>query len=136
TVYEVSEDPNGNPMFLRIGFNDNFTQGSTAARVTFPVSPSRIKDPPGGPRREYPYYYVVVSDANPQGGFGRCSVVATFPPTDDHPDGDTNADGVFDTGEFPVASQIVIDPVTGLGSSFGNIERTSDTDLFYFTAPA
>ncbi|MCC6950594.1 MAG: hypothetical protein IT433_04020 [Phycisphaerales bacterium] len=134
TLYEVSEDPLGNPILVRVGFNDNASGTTVNSRVIVPISPSREKD--GPPARDYPFYYLVVEDANPSGGYGRYSVSLTFPPTDDQPDGDTDLDSTLDTGEFPLASGVVIDASTGLGSLTGDVEIDTDSDLVKFTAPA
>ena len=136
TVYEVSEDLAGNPIFLRIGVNDGGGVNGTAT-VSVPVTPNRTEVvPPPGQNRTYPYYYVLVRGANPNTDFGAYTVSVSFPPTDDHPNGDTNGDGIFDTGEFNVASRIPLDSTTGQGNVVGNIEVSTDTDLFVFTAPA
>jgi hypothetical protein len=139
TVYEVSEDPNGNPMLLRIAFNDDVSATSFNSRVTFPITPDREKTPQNGPPRPYPFYYVVVQGANPAADQGRYSLTVTFTATDDHPDAapvDPDAPTQLDTGEYAFASQIIIDSGTGLGNLLGNIERTGDTDLFRFVPPA
>lgn len=136
TVYEVSEDPAGNPILLRIGKSVPTGAGGDV-QATFSVAPNRRLDPPlADPAREYPYYYVVVSGQNPETHFGRYTVTINFPPSDDHADGDTNADSVYDTGEFNFATEIPIDTATGGGASSGVIEIASDSDLFFFTAPA
>lgn len=139
TVYEVSEDPNGNPMLLRIAFNDNANANTTNARVTFPITPDREKTPQAGPPRPYPFYYVVVEGANPLSDRGRYSLTVTFPATDDHPDAppiDPSSPTQLNTSEYAFASQIIIDSSTGLGNLTGVIERTADSDLFRFVAPA
>lgn len=134
TVYEVSEDLSGNAIFLRIG-RSTLVNGD--ARVIFPVSPDRRLDPPlADPAREYPYYYVLIEGANPLTNFGRYSLSTTFPPTDDHPDGDTDGDSTYDTGEYSFATEIAVDTNTGLGNNAGNLELASDSDLFFYTAPA
>ncbi len=136
TIYEVSEDPAGNPIFLRIGINNGAGPGGTAT-VNVPVTPNRTEIvPPPGENRTYPYYYVLVRGADPNSDFGAYTVNVNFPPTDDHPDGDTNGDGVFDTGDFPFASRIPLDSSTGQGNAAGDIEVNTDSDLFVFTAPA
>lgn len=137
TVYEVSEDPLGNPIFLRIGFNDDATANTINSRVIFGVAPTRIKDVPDpGEDRAYPYYYIVVSGSDPQSDFGRYTLNLSFPPTDDHADGDTDLDGAIDVFEFPFATVVQVDNTTGLASDTGVLERNTDSDLFVFTAPA
>ncbi|MFZ4572771.1 MAG: hypothetical protein ACOYN0_00145 [Phycisphaerales bacterium] len=139
-VFEVSEDPRGNPLYLRIGQNDDANAGTTNSRVRFPVGPDRIVDvvPAGeGPEdREYPYYYIVVRSADPLAGQGRYSLNIQFTQTDDFADGDSDLDGNFDTGEYDFAHQINIDPVTGAGAITGNIELSNDSDLFSFIPTA
>jgi hypothetical protein len=138
TIYEVSEDLSGNPIFLRVGFNDNFQQGNTAARVTFSVNPGRVKEPGTPAERPYPYYYIVVEGADPLADVGRYNVSISFNPTDDHPDGAPTAEPpvTVDTSQFSLATNIVIDAQTGLGTQVGEIERSTDTDLFRFSSPA
>lgn len=138
SIYEVSEDLSGNPIFLRVAFNDDFQAGNTAARATFAVNPGRIKEPGTPAERVYPYYYIVVEGFDPLADTGRYTVSIAFPPTDDHPDAPTTAEPpvTVSTSEFSLATQIVIDAQTGLGTESGNIERTTDTDLFRFTSPA
>ena len=135
TVYEMNEDLSGNPVLLRIGYNDNGA-GAASTQTTVPITPNRTTLPASGPARTYPYYYVLVRGLDPTADIGTYNVTVSFTPTDDHPDGDTNGDGIIDTGEFPYASPVLIDPVTGLGSGTGIIERSSDSDLFQFTSPA
>lgn len=140
-LYEMSEDPAGNPVLLLVNVNDDFGAGSTAARAQFSVSPSREKA--GPPTRSYPYYYILVMGADPTADFGTYNVTITFPPTDDHADGDTNRDGTIDTpadsprvDEFDFATPITMDSATGQGSDSGVIEIPVDSDLFVFAAPA
>jgi hypothetical protein len=145
SIYEVSEDPVGNPVLLRIGNNDN-PNAVTAPSVLFPVSPERVidVDPVGaGPEdRVYPYYYIVVKAQNPNVGAGRYKLTLNFDPTDDHADGSTLPPFVappstaYDNREFNLATNITIDSVTGRGNGAGIIEKVSDTDLFKFSAPA
>lgn len=137
-VYEVSEDPSGNPMLLRIGANAN-TAGLATSGVFFPVAPERIIDVapegPGDEDRNYPYYYVVVQAVNPFAGAGRYLLNIAFDPTDDHADGSTISPfTVYDTGEFTLASNVVLDPSNGRGNATGIIEQAGDSDLFRFTA--
>jgi hypothetical protein len=122
-VYEVSEDAAGNPYFTVIAFNDDLSANSTNASVTFSVNPNRTSLFTGS---TYPYYYIEVLDSNRQTGFGRYRLDLSFPATDDHPD----------AGEYDFATLVVVDPLSGLGASTGNIEKVGDTDLFRFTAPA
>ena len=135
-VYEVSEDFQGRPLLLRIGFNDNLSAGDTNARSIFSVTPNRTIEPLVGPVRDYPFYYVVVSGSDPDSDFGAYTLTLTFPPTDDHADGDTDGDDLLDTGEFDLATSIVVDTTSGVGASTGTIESPADTDLFRFTVPA
>jgi hypothetical protein len=125
-IYEVTEDLSGNPVYTRIAFNQDAAAsgGSRVSSVTFPVSPDRTSVIP--PNRTYPHYYISVRGADPTIDAGAYNLRLEFPPTDDH----------ADSGAFDFASQIVVDPLTGLGSRGGEIEEAVDTDLFYFEAPA
>ncbi|MBL8761837.1 MAG: hypothetical protein JNL50_11110, partial [Phycisphaerae bacterium] len=123
TVYEVSEDPLGNPIILRIAYNDNLSSTDRDAEVSFPVTPNRTSTLTNN---TYPYYYIVVSGADLSDEYGDYTVTLTFPPTDDHPD----------DGEYTYASSITIDPGTGSGLGSGETEELEDTDLFVFTAAA
>lgn len=140
-IYEMSEDPAGNPILLLVNVNDDFNANSTAAQAQFSVTPSREKA--GPPERTYPYYYILVAGADPTVDFGGYNVTITFAPTDDHADGDTNRDGVIDTpadspriDEFDFATPITMDTQTGQGADSGNIEISVDSDIFVFAAPA
>lgn len=140
-IYEVSEDPVGNPILLLVNANNDFNAGSTTARAQFSVSPAREKL--GPPERTYPYYYILVMGNDPTADFGGYNVTITFPPSDDHADGDTNRDGNINTpaespriDEFDFATPITMDSQTGQGASAGNIEIPVDSDLFVFTAPS
>jgi hypothetical protein len=134
TVFEVSEDLLGNPIFLRIAQSNGQTGEYSLA---FSVNPNRVVEVPDpGEDRVYPYYYVLVEGAEPFTDFGRYEIEITFPPTDDHADADTNLDGNFDTGEYQFATQIVVDPTTGTGNDTGIIEVPLDSDLFFYVAPA
>jgi hypothetical protein len=145
SLYEVSEDPAGNPVFLRIGNGPN-GGNATSVSVRSPVSTERTLDVapvgPGVEDRSYPYYYVVVRGQSPDVGNGRYRVQLDFTPTDDHADGSTTVPfvappaTVYDAAEFPFASAIDVDSTSGNGDKTGTIEKTSDTDLFKFTAPA
>jgi hypothetical protein len=138
TVYEVSEDLSGNPILLRVGIATG-TPGPNnrnVATTTFAVTPGREIVQNGNVVRAYPFYYVVVKGANPISDFGSYNINVNFTPTDDHADGDTDFDGNFDTGEYSLATRIVIDAATGQGGDSGSIEVASDSDLFMFTAAA
>ncbi len=138
TVYEMQIDPAGNPVMYRIGRNDDASGTTVNSAVSVPVSAGRELDLDGDDVIDvsFPYYYIVVEGFDPTSDFGRYTVAITFPPTDDHPDGDTDLDGNIDTGEFPLATSVIIDPTTGLGGDSGIIERITDSDLFTFTAAA
>lgn len=137
-VYEISEDPTGRPIALRIANNDDVGAGQTASRVLFSVTPDRIIDVPDpGEDREYPYYYIVVRGSDVQSDSGAYTVSITFPATDDHPDAPLNIDGITrDTSQYSLATTISVDNLTGLGNSSGEIELLGDTDLFSFNTPA
>lgn len=138
SIYEVSEDLSGNPIFLRVGFNNDFQPGNTTARVTFAVNPGRVKEPGTPGERTYPYYYIVVEGVDPLADVGRYTLSVAFNPTDDHPDAPPTAEPpvTVGTSEFSLATEIVIDAQSGLGSQVGQIERSTDTDLFRFSSPA
>lgn len=123
TVYEVSEDLLGNPIILRIAYNDDLSSTNRDAQVSFPVTPNRTSTLT---QNTYPYYYVVVSASDSSKEYGDYTITLSFPPTDDHPD----------AGEYAYASGITIDPGTGAGVASGITEKLEDTDLFIFTAPA
>lgn len=123
-VYELSEDPSGNAIFLPIAFNDNRAPGTVDARVRFPVSGADRTS--GLTGNTYNEYYVVVEGANQQGSRGDYTLTITATPTDDH----------ADAGQWEFASQLVVQPATGQGQRSGVIEVEGDTDLFTFTAPA
>lgn len=123
TVFEVTEDLLGNPIILRIAYNDNLSANNTDAQVSFSVAPNRISTLTNN---SYPYYYVMVSAADSSNQYGDYTLTLSFPPTDDHPD----------AGEYTYASAITIDPGTGAGLGTGVTEKLSDTDLFQFTAAA
>ena len=139
-VYEVSEDPDGKAIFLRIGQNDDADANTTNSRVRFPVGPDRFVDfDPEGlgeEDRNYPYYYIVVRSADPLAGQGRYTLDVQFTQTDDYADGDTDLDGNFDTGEYAFAHTVNIDPTTGAGEVTGDIELDTDSDLFSFVPVA
>lgn len=122
-VYEMTEDLAGNPVLTLIAFNDDLGPGTRDASITFPVNINRVSGVTG---RAYPYYFIQVSDANPNGGFGRYTLTLTFPISDDHPD----------AGEWDFATPISIDPTTGAGTAPGELERVGDSDLLRFTPQA
>lgn len=122
-VYEVSEDPAGNQIFLQIAFNDNINPGTVNARATFPVTGADRTS--GATMRTYNDYYIVVEGADQQASSGTYELTITSTPTDDH----------ADEGEFPFASPLNVAPATGQGERAGIIETSDDTDLFVFTAP-
>lgn len=122
-VYEVAEDPIGNPYLRRIGLNNNFSGASTMAQLTIGINSPRTS---GATGNTYNTYYLVVRGVNPALDFGDYIVDIEFPVSDDH----------ADVGEFPLATLIIPDNATGAGSEAGIIELTGDSDLFFFTAPA
>lgn len=125
-VYEISEDPDGHPIRLQIGYGAGSLtdDATTTVSLTFPrVSVNT--------HHSYPTYYVVVSGLDPNVDFGQYGLTLTFGvATDDHPDS-----GQFDSVRDP-DDTVAIDPNTGHGSGAGVIEQSGDTDLFQFTAPA
>lgn len=122
-VFEVSEDPAGNAIFLQIATNDNRAGGTVNARVIFPVTGADRTS--GLTMSTYNDYYVVVEGADQQGSSGTYDITISSQPTDDHADED----------QFDFASQLVVNPSTGQGERPGIIEVSGDTDLFTFTAP-
>lgn len=122
-VYEVSEDPAGNQIFLPIAFNDNRTGGTVNARVIFPVTGADRTST--ATMRTYNDYYIVVEGADQEGSSGTYDLTITATPTDDH----------ADEGEFAFASLLAVGDQTGQGERPGLIETEDDTDLFVFTAP-
>ncbi len=135
SIYEVSEDPAGNPIFLRIAQNADIGGGNTNSRARFNVTPERSITV-GGQTRNYPYYYVVVEGADRQATIGNYGITLSFPSTDDHPDAAATTLPARDTSEFGFATAINIDSTTGLGAASGEIERINDSDLLSFTASA
>ena len=116
-VYEVNKDGANNDVFLLIGINDDISGTDVNSRVSFSTTAGRD-------------YYVVVMGSNLNTSFGRYSLSVNVTPTDDHPN----------STDFPLGTvvNIVFDNInfTGAGNSTGKVERTGDTDLFRFTAPA
>lgn len=123
-VYEVSVDPYGNPVLLRLSFNDNIDDATNEnSQVTVGLTPGRISDLTG---LEYPFYYVVVRGANQQTDEGAYVIDFDVDATDDHPD----------AGQFEYATPLAIDAENGQGQDTGVVEIVGDTDLFRFTALA
>ena len=123
-VFEVSEDPAGNAIFLQIAFNDNRIAGTVDSRVIFPVTGADRTS--GLTMKTYNEYYIVVEGADQEGSRGSYDLTISATPTDDH----------ADEGEWPFASQLPIAAATGQGERPGVIEIDGDTDLFTFNAPA
>ena len=122
-VYEVSIDPYGNPILLRVAFNDNMSTEVSDSQVFVGLTPNRIS---GLTSLEYPFYYLVVTGADANSDEGDYEVEFGTSVTDDHPD----------AGEFDYATAIQIDTETGQGQDTGEIEVVGDSDLFRFTALA
>ncbi len=122
-VFEVSLDPFGNPILLKIAANDDFTTETSDARVTLGLTPGRISGETG---LAYPFYYVVVRGSDPANDEGDYRIDFILTKTDDHPD----------AGQFEFATPFGIDSETGQGQDTGTIEIIGDTDLFRFTALA
>lgn len=122
-IYEVSLDPSGNPILLRLAYNDNIDGNTSTSRVTVGLTPGRIS---GATGLEYPFYYVVVRGANQQSDEGAYTVDFDVDATDDHPD----------AGQFSFATPLAVDSETGQGQDTGEIEIVGDSDLFRFTALA
>ena len=121
-VYEVSVDPFGSPILLRIARTDN-TNGGLTESVRFSITPDRTSVDTG---LTYPLYYIVVTGEDRQNDEGSYTINVTFPPTDDH----------ADNGEFVSATIVPVDTTSGAAGDTGIIEVESDTDLFTFSAPA
>ncbi|MFG0327470.1 MAG: hypothetical protein ACF8SC_09430 [Phycisphaerales bacterium JB037] len=129
TIYEVQEDLVGNPYLTRIGETTVDSQGGPGARVTVPVNINRVSS---ATMNEYPTYYLVVEGTNPENGTGAYTLSASFDPTDDHADRSE-----FDVpADRDLATFIVVENTTGLGSAQGEIEFDTDSDFFTFIAPA
>jgi hypothetical protein len=123
-VYEVSDDGVGNPVFLRVAYNDDIAPGNLSSEVLVSLTgPDRVSGSNGLTLNNY---YIVVSGFNSETTAGSYNLVLQVTPTDDHPD----------AGQFSVATPINLAIPTGLGNSSGNIEKTGDTDIFQFTAGA
>ena len=122
-VYEVSLDPSGNPILLRMIYNDNLSAETSDAQVTLGLTPERLS---GATGLAYPFYYVVVRGANLNSDEGDYKIHFDIDKTDDHPD----------AGQFSYADPVALDNESGQGSDTGTIEVVGDTDLFRFTALA
>ncbi|MCB9846345.1 MAG: LEPR-XLL domain-containing protein [Phycisphaeraceae bacterium] len=128
TVYEVTEDLVGNPIFVRIGANDD-ANGGTDSEVTVSVSTNRTSLLT---EETYNDYYILVEGSDPGFDKGEYILSLDFDTTDDHAD----RPEFEDQNTRELATRIVIDSSTGQGSEPGVIERTSDSDVFRFIAPA
>ncbi|MBK7404724.1 MAG: hypothetical protein IPJ41_08835 [Phycisphaerales bacterium] len=122
-VYEVGLDPSGNPVMLRIAYNDDFDASSSDAQVTVGLTPGRLS---GATGLAYPYYYVLVRGANQSADEGDYVLNFDVDKTDDHPD----------AGQYGYADPVAVDNESGQGSETGTVEVDGDTDLFRFTALA
>jgi hypothetical protein len=138
TVYEVAETSTGEVILLRIGtgVGSRNAEGLVQPAVALAsLQPERIVEQPNpADNRPYPFYYVVVEGANQRQDFGSYELEVAYVATDDHPDGDTNNDNVFDTGEYADATEIELDAFEGTAVQGGTLERVGDSDLFKFTA--
>ncbi len=123
-VFEVSEDPLGNPVYpLGIGFNDDIAPGNLDAQVTFPTTaPPRTSSLSG---LTLNFYYIVVSGFDPEATRGDYLLTLQMTPTDDHPD----------ANQWDLATEVPIADLTGVGGDTGVIEMIGDTDLQRFVAP-
>lgn len=124
-VFEINEDPVGNPIQMLLGLNDDINPPTNLnSLVVFPTTaPDRTSLLTGV---TYNYYYIVVSGFDPEVTRGDYTLTLQVAPTDDYPD----------AGQFPLATPINVPTSTGQGSAAGVIEIPGDTDLLRFTAPA
>lgn len=123
-IYEVSEDASGQPILLQVAFNDDVSATDTNSSATFAITaPDRTSQ---ATMNTYNYYYIVVSGSDPDVHRGDFLLTLSVTPTDDHADH-------LQTG---LATFIAVNPSDGLGLDTGNIEKTGDSDLFSFVAPA
>lgn len=123
-IFETSVDPFGNPVLLKVDFNDDIVANeNTDSQVTLGLTPARISGITGD---EYPFYYVLVRGSDLQADEGDYTVAFSITKTDDHPD----------QGQFSYATPIAVDNENGQGQDTGVIEVLGDTDLFRFTALA
>jgi hypothetical protein len=119
-VFEVSEDPAGNPVMLQIAERIGDPSAATSFSLT---GPDRTSLATG---ETYNLYYIAVSGADPTADQGNYNVRMEVTATDDHPD----------EGEFGFATQLVMDTITGQGQADGDLEIEEDSDLFVFQAAA
>lgn len=145
TVYEVSENPLGggaitHPFYLQIASTSRTVapaDGTTEVTVRASVSPDRRTAFAAPNDRVYPNYFIVVEGFDPTADQGRYELTINFNATDDHADAVPLAgDATYDISQLAFATNVTIDPLTGSGSRNGNIEISSDTDLFTFEVPA
>jgi hypothetical protein len=123
-IFEVSVDPSGNPVMLKIDYNDDVVPDeNTDAQIVVGLTPGRISGITGD---EYPYYYALVRGSDIQADEGDYTVAFNITKTDDHPD----------AGQFSYATPIAVDNENGQGQDTGIIEIEGDTDLFRITALA
>lgn len=123
TLYEVSVDPFGNPVLLRIDTNDDLSGETTDAQIVVGLTPDRVSADTG---LEYPFYYLVVRGSDADNDEGDYTIDFEIDATDDHPD----------AGQLEFATPIGIDNEIGQGSDTGTIEILGDSDLLRFTALA
>ncbi|MFG0284075.1 MAG: hypothetical protein ACF8R7_06595 [Phycisphaerales bacterium JB039] len=119
-VFEVSVDPSGNPVLLRIAENADAPTATAAFSLT---APDRTSLATGA---TYNTYYVMVSGADPTADAGDYRITLQVTPTDDHPD----------ENEFAFATPVTSDTITGVGADSGILEIDEDSDLFGFRASA
>src|SRR5262249_55396667 len=125
-VYEVSEDPDGNPILLEIARRDN---APTPPKATQLSSTFSVTGPPrtsGSTGLTHNNYYVVVKGADPDVDQGQYDITLNVAALDDHPD----------AGQWTLADPILLGPGTGQGNAPGTINFTGDTDLFQFSTLA
>ncbi|MCC7387359.1 MAG: hypothetical protein IT431_01180 [Phycisphaerales bacterium] len=122
-VYEVSVDPYGHAVNLRVAYNDNISVDSSDAQVFLGLTPHRVSGLTG---LEYPFYYLVVRGSNQNSDEGGYQIDIDTTPTDDH----------ADLGQYDHATALQIDSESGQAQDTGIVEVEGDSDLFRFTALA
>ncbi|MCW5754480.1 MAG: hypothetical protein KIT24_07230 [Phycisphaeraceae bacterium] len=127
-IWEQTEDPLGFAIMRRLAAADGELVPTTTG-VTVNLNAERFSSLTG---KEYPYYFIEVSGVDPAVDRGSYLLRIDFDPTDDHADVADFADPFLRS----LATQIVLDSITGEGLSSGIIEVESDTDMFFFTAAA